>query len=95
MDHATNDKWELVGGTGKLSGTKGQGSCKGTPSEVQREGELRGRVHEPQKTSREVHLVDGLQGRLFARLALQQRETRQVKRQAGLDVDPCCTVFWR
>ena len=30
--HAINHKWELVGGTGKLAGVKGKGTCIGTPA---------------------------------------------------------------
>lgn len=30
--YVMNHKWELVGGTGKLRGIKGSGTCKGTPA---------------------------------------------------------------
>lgn len=30
--HVMNHKWELLGGTGKLQGVKGQGTCTATPA---------------------------------------------------------------
>jgi len=56
---------------------------------------LAAQAHEPQNTSREVHLsVDG--SRVDSRPVwhCNNEETRQVKRQVGADVDPSAQYFW-